>query len=201
MPSSSGRGAAGGRAADATEPAAPSVPVGGERRQNRKCAASASLARSTSHRKPHWDLGAALGILDFERAAKIAGARFAVLFGAGARLSRALIDFMLDLHTREHGYTRGGAAVPGQRRVARRHGKPAEVRAGPVQDRRRLGPLPRCRPQRSRSRTCTAARFSTAGRCRSSTRRTRPASGARRARTAPTCAASSASISSTRWSS
>ena len=54
--------------------------------------------------KPHWDLGAALGILDFERAAKIAGARFAFLFGAGARLSRALIDFMLDLHTREHGY-------------------------------------------------------------------------------------------------
>jgi seryl-tRNA synthetase len=54
--------------------------------------------------KPHWDIGTALGILDFERAAKIAGARFAFLLGAGARLSRALIDFMLDLHTREHGY-------------------------------------------------------------------------------------------------
>jgi seryl-tRNA synthetase len=53
----------------------------------------------------HWDLGTALGILDFERAAKIAGARFAVYFGAGARLERALINFMLDLHTREHGYT------------------------------------------------------------------------------------------------
>ncbi len=53
----------------------------------------------------HWDLGAALGILDFERAAKIAGARFAVYMGAGARLERALINFMLDLHTREHGYT------------------------------------------------------------------------------------------------
>jgi seryl-tRNA synthetase len=52
----------------------------------------------------HWDLGPALGILDFERAAKIARARFAVLLGAGARLSRALIEFMLDLHTREHGY-------------------------------------------------------------------------------------------------
>ncbi|MGE3510465.1 MAG: serine--tRNA ligase [Vicinamibacterales bacterium] len=52
----------------------------------------------------HWDLGPALGILDFERAARIAGARFAVLSGAGARLSRALIGFMLDLHTREHGY-------------------------------------------------------------------------------------------------
>jgi seryl-tRNA synthetase len=54
--------------------------------------------------KPHWDLGTALGILDFERAAKIARARFAFLLGAGARLSRALIDFMLDVHTREHGY-------------------------------------------------------------------------------------------------
>ena len=55
--------------------------------------------------KPHWELGAALGILDFERAARMSGARFSVLMGAGARLARALIDFMLDLHTREHGYT------------------------------------------------------------------------------------------------
>ena len=53
----------------------------------------------------HWDLGTALGILDFERAAKITGARFALLTGAGATLERALINFMLDLHTREHGYT------------------------------------------------------------------------------------------------
>ena len=55
--------------------------------------------------KPHWEIGASLGILDFERAARMSGARFSVLMGAGARLSRALIDFMLDLHTREHGYT------------------------------------------------------------------------------------------------
>jgi seryl-tRNA synthetase len=55
--------------------------------------------------KPHWELGTALGILDFERAAKISGARFAVLWALGARLERALISFMLDLHTREHGYT------------------------------------------------------------------------------------------------
>jgi seryl-tRNA synthetase len=53
----------------------------------------------------HWDLGPALGILDFERGVKLAGARFTVLTGAGARLSRALAAFMLDLHTREHGYT------------------------------------------------------------------------------------------------
>jgi seryl-tRNA synthetase len=55
--------------------------------------------------KPHWDIGASLGILDLERAAKLSGARFSVLWGAGARLSRALIAFMLDLHTRDHGYT------------------------------------------------------------------------------------------------
>src|SRR5258708_16178838 len=55
--------------------------------------------------KPHWDIGAALGILDFERAARMSGARFSVLMGAGARLERALINFMLEIHTQEHGYT------------------------------------------------------------------------------------------------
>jgi seryl-tRNA synthetase len=54
--------------------------------------------------KAHWDLGPALGILDFERATRMSGARFSVLMGAGARLARALINFMLELHTREHGY-------------------------------------------------------------------------------------------------
>ena len=54
--------------------------------------------------KPHWEIGEELGILDFERAAKISGARFVVQFGSGARLERALANFMLDLHTREHGY-------------------------------------------------------------------------------------------------
>lgn len=55
--------------------------------------------------KPHWELGEDLGILDLERAAKISGARFAVYWDAGARLERALANFMLDVHTREHGYT------------------------------------------------------------------------------------------------
>ncbi|MCC6163293.1 MAG: serine--tRNA ligase [Acidobacteria bacterium] len=54
--------------------------------------------------KAHWDLGPALGIIDFERAARMSGARFSVLMRDGARLARALINFMLDLHTREHGY-------------------------------------------------------------------------------------------------
>ena len=55
--------------------------------------------------KPHWEIGTALGILDFERATRMSGSRFAALLGAGAKLERALINFMLDLHTREHGYT------------------------------------------------------------------------------------------------
>jgi seryl-tRNA synthetase len=55
--------------------------------------------------KAHWDLGPALGIIDFERATRMSGARFSVLVGAGARLARALINFMLELHTGEHGYT------------------------------------------------------------------------------------------------
>jgi seryl-tRNA synthetase len=55
--------------------------------------------------KPHWDLGAELKILDLERATKVTGARFAVYWGMGARLERALINFFLDVHTREHGYT------------------------------------------------------------------------------------------------
>ena len=55
--------------------------------------------------KAHWDLGPELGILDFERAGKITGARFAVYMGLGAKLERALISFMLDVHTQQHGYT------------------------------------------------------------------------------------------------
>ena len=55
--------------------------------------------------KPHWELGEELGVLDLERAAKLTGARFAVYWDMGAKLERALMNFMLDMHTREHGYT------------------------------------------------------------------------------------------------
>lgn len=61
--------------------------------------------KTFSHSKPHWEIGEALGILDFGRAAKISGSRFVVQVGAGARLERALANFMLDLHINEHGYT------------------------------------------------------------------------------------------------
>src|ERR1019366_6216523 len=55
--------------------------------------------------KPHWEVGEQLGVLDMERATKLTGARFAVYWDLGARLERAIANFMLDLHTREHGYT------------------------------------------------------------------------------------------------
>lgn len=81
-----------------------SVPVGHGAEENVEVRRWGSLPALAAPAKSHWDIGEHLGILDFDRAAKIAGARFAVLTGAGARLERALINFMLDLHTSEHGY-------------------------------------------------------------------------------------------------
>jgi len=81
-----------------------SVPLGKSENDNVEVRRE-GVARSMDFApKPHWDLGVDLGILDFERAAKVTGARFAVYFGQGAKLERALINFMLDTHTEEHGY-------------------------------------------------------------------------------------------------
>jgi seryl-tRNA synthetase len=82
----------------------PSVPAGTGPDQNVEVRRWGLPPALNGPAKAHWDIGEGLGILDFDRAAKIAGARFAVLTGAGARLERALINFMLDLHTTEHGY-------------------------------------------------------------------------------------------------
>lgn len=82
-----------------------SVPVGKDESANRIEKTVGEPRTFDFEPKAHWDLGTALGILDFERGAKITGARFTVYFGAGARLERALISFMLDLHTGRHGYT------------------------------------------------------------------------------------------------
>ncbi|HTL61993.1 MAG TPA: serine--tRNA ligase [Nitrospira sp.] len=81
-----------------------SVPIGQSAEDNVEVRRWGDPPSLPAPAKSHWDIGEALGILDFDRAAKIAGARFAVLSGAGARLERALINFMLDLHTSEHGY-------------------------------------------------------------------------------------------------
>lgn len=81
-----------------------SVPVGKDSSGNKEERRWGSPPALTAPAKNHWDLGETLGILDFDRAAKVSGARFAVLTGAGARLERALINYMLDLHTTQHGY-------------------------------------------------------------------------------------------------
>jgi seryl-tRNA synthetase len=82
-----------------------SVPDGRSSAENRVARVVGEKPHFDFEPRPHWEAGPALGVLDFERAAKIAGARFTVTAGAGAHLERALINFMLDLHTREHGYT------------------------------------------------------------------------------------------------
>jgi len=82
-----------------------SVPVGSSAADNQEIRRWGEPRRFDFEPQAHWDIGPALGILDFERATKISGARFAVYRGAGARLERALANFMLDVHTREHGYT------------------------------------------------------------------------------------------------
>ena len=81
-----------------------SVPVGRSAAENKEVRRWGDPAKFDFQPKNHWDIGEELGILDFARAAKIAGARFAIYKDAGAQLERALINFMLDLHTRKHGY-------------------------------------------------------------------------------------------------
>ncbi len=82
----------------------PSVPAGRDSTQNPVVRQVGQPPQFDFTVRPHWTLGTRLGIFDFEKAAKIAGARFPLYLGAGARLERSLINFMLDVHTREHGY-------------------------------------------------------------------------------------------------
>ncbi len=81
-----------------------SVPVGASEQDNKLEKTWGEPTQFDFPAKPHWEIGEALGIIDFNRATKISGARFVLHFGAGARLERALANFMLDLHIREHGY-------------------------------------------------------------------------------------------------
>jgi len=82
-----------------------SVPVGADENDNVEIRRWGAPREFSFEPKNHWDIGEELGILDFERAVKIAGARFALYKGLGARLERAILNFMLDVHTGEHGYT------------------------------------------------------------------------------------------------
>ena len=82
----------------------PAVPVGADESANTVLREVGEVPQFAFAPQPHWDLGPALGIIDFERGVKISGSRFYVLYGAGARLQRALISWMVDLHVGEHGY-------------------------------------------------------------------------------------------------
>jgi seryl-tRNA synthetase len=81
-----------------------SVPIGADENDNPVVKTVGELPEFEFDPQPHWEIGTRLNILDFDRAAKITGARFPLYLGAGARLERALINFMLDIHTNEHGY-------------------------------------------------------------------------------------------------
>jgi len=81
-----------------------SVPVGKDDTDNIEVKKWGEIPQFAFDPKPHWEIGEKLDILDFERAAKISGARFVLLKGLASRLERALINFMLDLHTQKHGY-------------------------------------------------------------------------------------------------
>ena len=83
----------------------PDVPVGKDEEENIIIRTEGELPAFSFSPRPHWELGVALGIIDFERGVKISGSRFYILKGLGARLQRALINWMLDLHVDEHGYT------------------------------------------------------------------------------------------------
>ncbi len=82
----------------------PSTPKGKDSNENKEVKRFGEPPQFDFKPKPHWDIGESLNILDFERGTKIAGSRFTLYKGTGARLERALINFMLDLHTKEHGY-------------------------------------------------------------------------------------------------
>jgi seryl-tRNA synthetase len=82
-----------------------SVPVGRSEHDNKEVRRWGTPREFNFQPKPHWEVGEQLGVLDLERAAKLSGARFAVYWDLGAKLERALANFMLDLHTKEHGYT------------------------------------------------------------------------------------------------
>jgi seryl-tRNA synthetase len=127
--------------------------------------------------QPHWDLGPALGIIDFERGTKITGSRFYVLSGAGARLQRALIAYMLDLHIRQ-GYTE--KYLPFMVKTETVFGA-GQCRNSPIiSTRTTRRTCTSCRPPKSLSPACTWTRSSTKAASPASTPPTPPVSGARR---------------------
>ena len=191
------------------------VPTGNSETDNLTEKTWGKIPQFTFAPKPHWELGEALGILDLERAAKLSGARFAVYMGAGARLERALISFMLDLHTAQHGYTEVLPPFMVNSKVPLRHRPVAQVRRRPLPlfRRRRRSRQPAASsktpttgsspPPKSPSPTSIATKSSTNPACPSRSPLIRPASAPKPEPPARIPAASSASTSSKKssWSS
>ena len=198
-------------------PADPDVPIGGEEANvtvrtwgeqlaaeqpgDGEVGADAREGGSTWRRKPHWEIGETLDIIDNPRGAKIAGSGFPVYKGAGSALQRGLINWFLDVHTRENGMTEIWPPAVVNTDSARGTGQFPDKEDQMYASRATTSTW--SRPPRCRSRTCTATRSSMRPPCRSTTPPTRPASGARRGRPARTRAGSFGCTSSTRsrWSS
>ena len=159
--------------------------------------------------RPHWEIGESLGILDFERAAKVSGSRFTIHFAQGARLERALANFMLDLHTRKHGYTEvlpptmvNSRSLFGTSQLPKFaedlfHCDDKGMPTRPAITRTTTTGLSRRR--KSRSPTSFAMRRSRMPCCRSASARIRRAFGPRREAMARTFAGLSGSTSFRRW--
>ncbi len=141
----------------------PDVPVGEDERANVVVRTVGTPRDFDFTPRPHWEIGEELGILDFARGAKLSGSRFYVMRGDGAKLQRALISWMLDLHVARPRLHRGLSAGDGAARVPGRHRQPSEVRRQPLSrrrgrhlvraDRRGAGhqPLPRRDPRAGRA--------------------------------------------------
>ncbi len=172
-----------------------SVPVGRSAEENVEVRRWGTPPKFDFTPKPHWDLGPELGVLDLERAVKLTGARFAVYWDLGAKLERALANFMLDLHTGEHGYTEvlppylvNSESMYGTGQLPKFADDLFRVPHGDKD-------LWLIQPQRFRSQTCIGMKFSTSRDCPFHSPRTRLASAARRDLTGKMSAALSGSIS------
>src|ERR1035441_5954729 len=186
-----------------------SVPIGHSAEQNVEVRRWGSPPKFDFTPKAHWDLGAELGILDLERAVKLTGARFAVYWDLGAKLERALMNFMLDLHTRQHGYTEvlppylvNSDSMYGTGQLPK---FAADLFRVPHGD-KDLWLIPTAEsvcgsfpPGKSRLRIFIATKSWIRRGCQSRSPPTRRASAARRDRTEKMCAASSGSISFRKW--
>lgn len=153
------------------------VPIGKDDTENPEVRKWGEPTKFDFEPKAHWDLGTELDILDADRAAKVTGARFTFYKGLGARLERACINFMMDLHANKHGYTE--MLAPYIANKASMTGTGQLPKFADDMFKLEVSTTTSCRRLRCRRRTTTAMRSSTAASCRSTTAATRRASAPR----------------------